>query len=39
MSDQIGQHDIEIFSTEELDRTIIKIPNTGSLLLIGIPTR
>ena len=47
MSDQIEQKEIEILSKKELDRTIKrlasqileKVPNTSSLLLIGIPTR
>ena len=47
MSDQAVKKEIEILSNKELDRTIKrlasqileKIPNIGSLLLIGIPTR
>ena len=47
MSDQIIQKEIEILSKKELERTIKrlatqileKVPNTSSLLLIGIPTR
>ena len=47
MSDQTIQKEIEILSKKELDRTIKrlasqileKVPNTNSLLLVGIPTR
>ena len=47
MSDEAIKEEIEILSKKELDRTIKrlasqileKIPNIGSLLLIGIPTR
>ena len=47
MSDQTISKDIEILSKKELERTIKrlasqileKVPNTDSLLLIGIPTR
>ena len=47
MSDEVIKEEIEILSKKELDRTIKrlasqileKIPNIGSLLLIGIPTR
>ncbi len=47
MSNQIEQKEIEILSKKELDRTIKRlasqilemVPNTNSLLLIGIPTR
>ena len=47
MSDQIIKKEIEILSKKELDRTIKrlasqileKVPDTSSLLLVGIPTR
>ena len=47
MSDQIIQKEIEILSKKELNRTIKrlasqileKVPDTNSLLLVGIPTR
>ena len=47
MPDEAIKEEIEILSKKELDRTIKrlasqileKIPNIGSLLLIGIPTR
>ena len=47
MSDQIIQKELEILSKKELNRTIKrlasqileKVPDTSSLLLIGIPTR
>ena len=47
MSNEIVQKEIEILSKKELDRTIKrlasqifeKVPNTSSLLLVGIPTR
>ena len=47
MSDQTIKKEIEILSKKELDRTIKrlasqileKVPNTTSLLLVGIPTR
>ena len=47
MSDEAIKKEIEILSKKELDRTIKrlasqileKIPNTSSLLLVGIPTR
>jgi len=47
MSDQIIQKDLEILSKKELNRTIKrlasqileKVPDTNSLLLVGIPTR
>ena len=47
MSDETIQQEIEILSKKELDRTIKrlasqvleKIPNTSSILLVGIPTR
>ena len=47
MSDETIEKEIEILSEKELDRTIKrlasqileKIPNIGSLLLIGITTR
>ena len=47
MPDEAIQNEIEILSKKELDRTIKRlasqilerVPNTGSLLLIGIPTR
>jgi len=47
MSDETIEKEIEILSEKELDRTIKrlasqileKVPNTSSLLLIGIPTR
>tara|TARA_Y100001968_G_scaffold45253_1_gene35286 strand:+ start:2579 stop:3130 length:552 start_codon:yes stop_codon:yes gene_type:complete len=47
MSDQIIKKEIEILSKKALDRTVKrlasqileKVPNTSSLLLVGIPTR
>ena len=47
MPDQIIQRELEILSKKELNRTIKrlasqileKVPNTNSLLLVGIPTR
>ena len=47
MSDQTIQKELEILSTQELTRTLKrlasqileKVPDTRSLLLVGIPTR